>query len=83
MVRKVKRYENGFINDPIVIDQNTTVGEAKALKEKWGFGGFPVTEDGKLGSKLVGIVTNRDLQFEEDLDQAVSNVMVKDLCHCS
>jgi IMP dehydrogenase len=46
MVRKVKRYENGFINDPIVIDQNTTVGEAKALKEKWGFGGFPVT--GKL-----------------------------------
>lgn len=43
MVRKVKRYENGFINDPIVIGQSTTVGEAKALKEKWGFGGFPVT----------------------------------------
>jgi IMP dehydrogenase len=43
MVRKVKRYENGFILDPIVIDRNTTVGEAKALKEKWGFGGFPVT----------------------------------------
>ena len=43
LVRKVKRYENGFINDPIVIAPNTTVGEAKALKEKWGFGGFPVT----------------------------------------
>lgn len=43
MVRKVKRYENGFILDPFVIDCNTTVGEAKALKEKWGFGGFPVT----------------------------------------
>jgi IMP dehydrogenase len=43
MVRKVKRYENGFINDPIVISQDTTVEEARALKEKWGFGGFPVT----------------------------------------
>ncbi|KAH6900314.1 IMP dehydrogenase/GMP reductase [Thelonectria olida] len=79
MVRKVKRYENGFILDPVVINRNTTVGEAKALKEKWGFGGFPVTEDGKLGSKLLGIVTNRDIQFEEDLDKPVSNVMVTDL----
>ena len=43
MVRKVKRYENGFILDPVVISPTTTVGEAKALKEKWGFGGFPVT----------------------------------------
>ena len=43
MVRNVKRYENGFILDPVVIDRNLTVGEAKALKEKWGFGGFPVT----------------------------------------
>lgn len=43
MVRKVKRYENGFILDPIVLSPNTTVGEAKELKEKWGFGGFPVT----------------------------------------
>jgi len=79
MVRKVKRYENGFILDPVVIKRDTTVGEAKALKEKWGFGGFPVTESGKLGSKLLGIVTNRDLQFEEDLDVPVSDVMVTDL----
>lgn len=43
MIRKVKRYENGFILDPVVITRDTTVGEAKALKEKWGFGGFPVT----------------------------------------
>lgn len=43
MVRKVKRYENGFISDPIVLSPTTTVGEAKALKETWGFGGFPVT----------------------------------------
>lgn len=43
MVRKVKRYENGFILDPVVLSPKTTVGEAKALKDKWGFGGFPVT----------------------------------------
>lgn len=43
MVRKVKRYENGFILDPVVIKRTTTVGEAFDLKLKWGFGGFPVT----------------------------------------
>ena len=43
MVRKVKRYENGFILDPIVISPQTTVREARQLKEQWGFGGFPVT----------------------------------------
>ena len=43
MVRKVKRYENGFISEPVVLSPRTTVGEAKELKEKWGFGGFPVT----------------------------------------
>jgi IMP dehydrogenase len=43
MVRKVKRYENGFILDPVVLSPKATVGEAKELKAKWGFGGFPVT----------------------------------------
>jgi IMP dehydrogenase len=48
MVRKVKRFENGFILDPVVISPKTTVAEAKELKSTWGFGGFPVT--GKLYS---------------------------------
>lgn len=43
MVRKVKRFENGFITEPIVLSPETTVGEAKDLREQWGFGGFPVT----------------------------------------
>ena len=43
MVRKVKRFENGFILDPVVMSPLTTVGEAKQLRDKWGFGGFPVT----------------------------------------
>lgn len=79
MVRKVKRFENGFIQDPIVISPETTVREARALKERLGFGGFPVTENGKLGSKLVGIVTNRDIQFEANDDTPVSDVMEKNL----
>jgi IMP dehydrogenase len=52
MVRKVKRYENGFILDPVVIHSDTTVGEAIALKEKWGFGGFPVTGQSNFYSTL-------------------------------
>ena len=51
MVQKVKRYENGFILDPVVLKRDTTVAEVKALKEQWGFGGFPVT--GKLDFSLI------------------------------
>lgn len=43
MVRKVKRFENGFILDPVVLSPQTTVQQAKDLRDKWGFGGFPVT----------------------------------------
>ena len=43
MVRKVKRFENGFILDPVVLSPQTTVGEAQRLKAQYGFGGFPVT----------------------------------------
>ncbi|KAH0543592.1 hypothetical protein FGG08_002153 [Glutinoglossum americanum] len=79
MVRKVKRYENGFILDPVVLGPKNTVGEAKQLKEKWGFGGFPVTEDGHLRSKLIGIITSRDIQFHPSLDDSVTAVMSTDL----
>ncbi|WEW58969.1 inosine-5'-monophosphate dehydrogenase [Emydomyces testavorans] len=79
MVRKVKRFENGFILDPVVISPTTTVAEAKDLKAQWGFGGFPVTEDGMLRSKLVGIVTSRDIQFHPKLDDHVTAVMSTDL----
>ncbi|OJD24230.1 inosine-5'-monophosphate dehydrogenase [Blastomyces percursus] len=79
MVRKVKRYENGFILEPVVISPTTTVAEAKALKEKWGFGGFPVTENGTLLSKLVGMITSRDIQFHPVGDDPVTAVMTTDL----
>ncbi|KAL9613137.1 MAG: hypothetical protein Q9167_002302 [Letrouitia subvulpina] len=79
MVRKVKRFENGFILDPVVLSPQTTVGEAKQLKEKWGFGGFPVTENGTLRSKLVGMITTRDIQFHPSLEDPVATVMSTEL----
>ncbi|KAF4156862.1 hypothetical protein CNMCM6936_002342 [Aspergillus lentulus] len=79
MVRKVKRYENGFILDPVVLSPKATVGEAKELKAKWGFGGFPVTENGTLRSKLVGMVTSRDIQFHTNLNDPVTAIMSTDL----
>ncbi|OKL63651.1 Inosine-5'-monophosphate dehydrogenase [Talaromyces atroroseus] len=79
MVRKVKRYENGFILDPVVISPQTTVAEAKELKATWGFGGFPVTENGTLRSKIIGIVTSRDIQFHDSDADPVTKVMSTDL----
>lgn len=79
MVRKVKRFENGFILEPIVLSPTTTVREARDLKEKWGFGGFPVTDNGKLKSKLIGMITTRDIQFHNKPDDPVTEVMTTDL----
>lgn len=64
MVRKVKRYENGFILDPVVISPTTTVAEAKALKERWGFGGFPVT--GTFSSYSPAILHYDDQPFQNN-----------------
>ena len=63
MVRKVKRYENGFILDPVVISPTTTVREAKALKEKWGFGGFPVTGKHLFSSASIRFHMMNNLTF--------------------
>ena len=62
-VQSVKRYEQGFISNPMCIAPNMTCGELLKLREKCGFSGFPVTENGQLGSKLLGLVTKRDSDF--------------------
>ena len=74
-VRAVKRAENGMIYDPITINKDANVGDALALMRDYKIGGIPVVDDNK---RLIGIVTNRDLRFQEDMKCPVSEVMTKD-----
>ncbi len=70
-VTKVKRFESGVVKDPITVSQNMTVREVLALIRRHKISGLPVVN----GSKVVGIVTNRDLRFETNLDQTIKSVM--------
>ncbi|MBR4740761.1 MAG: IMP dehydrogenase, partial [Bacteroidales bacterium] len=74
-VRKVKRSENGMITDPVTISQDQTVGDALRLMKENHIGGIPVT-DGT--SRLVGIVTNRDVRFQQDLSVSIKDVMTSE-----
>jgi IMP dehydrogenase len=73
-VDKVKKSESGMIVDPITIEPDRKVSDALALMNQYSISGVPVVKK----EKLVGILTNRDLRFEENLDQPVSNVMTKE-----
>ena len=74
-VRKVKRAESGMIYDPITISADQTVGEALKLMHDNHIGGIPVVDE---ENHLIGIVTNRDLRFQRDMDLKIENVMTKD-----
>jgi IMP dehydrogenase len=78
-VRKVKRFENGFITDPCVLGPHNTIRDIDRIREKEGFSGIPITEDGTLRSRLIGIVTNRDIDFETNRDRPLREVMVVNL----
>jgi IMP dehydrogenase len=78
-VRKVKRFKNGFITFPIVLSPNHRIKDIDTIKRNQGYSGIPITEDGSLGSKLVGIVTSRDIDFIQDRDIPLSEVMTTDL----
>lgn len=75
MVSKVKNYENGFILEPAVLSPNHTVSHLDMVRKNRNISGVPVTVDGKLGSKLVGIVSNRDTDFIEERSKLLSEVM--------
>jgi IMP dehydrogenase len=70
-VSRVKRFESGVVHDPVTIPPQMTVRQVLALTRQHKISGLPVVE----GSKVVGIVTNRDLRFETNLDQPVSSIM--------
>ena len=72
-VSKVKRSESGMITDPITLKPEDTVRHAFDLMEKHKISGFPVL----VNKKLVGILTNRDLRFEKELDSPISELMTK------
>ncbi|EIN04299.1 IMP dehydrogenase [Punctularia strigosozonata HHB-11173 SS5] len=78
MVRRVKRHENGFITEPVVLSPNHTVEDVLDIKERLGFSGIPITDTGAAGGTLVGIVTNRDVQFQP-ASTPLSSVMTTDL----
>ena len=70
-VAKVKRFESGVVKDPVTIAPNMTVRDVLNLTHQYKISGLPVVD----GKRVVGIVTNRDLRFESNLDQPVRNIM--------
>ena len=73
-VDKVKRSENGVITDPFYLSPDNTLEEANNLMAKFRISGVPITENGKL----VGIITNRDLKFEEDFSKRIKESMTSE-----
>ena len=74
-VQSVKRAENGMIYDPVTITRGKTVGDALGMMKEYKIGGIPVVDE---SDHLVGIVTNRDLRFERDMNRSVDEVMTKE-----
>ena len=74
-VDRVKRSESGMILDPITLGPDASLGEATALMREFAISGVPIVDDGE---RLIGIITNRDLVFETNLDRPVHEVMTKE-----
>jgi IMP dehydrogenase len=74
-VRKVKRSDSGLILDPVTLSAGSTIREALAIMRDFKIGGIPIVDE---NGRLVGILTNRDLRFETDLNRPVSEVMTKE-----
>lgn len=79
MVHRVKKFEQGFILDPVCLKPSSTVKDVFDIKNRLGFMGVPITTTGELGGKLVGIITTRDVDFLRDTeqDQKLETVMTK------
>ncbi len=78
-VEKVKRFKSGFITEPITVSPLTSIYEVEELRKTYGFGSFPVTEDGTPHGKLVGIITNKDYSIDKHGELLVKDRMNTDL----
>jgi len=76
-VRKVKKFNNGFINNPIALSPKQTLLDVKKYTNQYRFSGYPITEDGQLGSKLVGILSGRDTRYIDDDTTVIEDMMTK------
>jgi len=74
-VRKVKKFKNGFINDPVCLSPDHTVEDIFRTKSELGFSSFPITNNGEMGGRLLGIISNRDTCFIEDPTVKVGEFM--------
>jgi IMP dehydrogenase len=74
-VRKVKRSESGMILDPVTMNEEATLGDALRLMKEFNIGGIPVVNSGR---KLVGIITNRDIRFQRNTSQPISQIMTRE-----
>src|SRR5436305_4182323 len=77
-VDRVKRSESGMIVDPITLSPSNRIYEALDLMKKYRISGVPITQDGSKEGRLVGILTNRDLRFETNLDRPISDIMTRE-----
>lgn len=75
IISEVKRYNNGFINNPITIKPDDTIEKVEEIIDKYGYTGYPVTEDGLSNGKLVGMLTNRDIDFIVDKKLLIRDFM--------
>jgi len=75
-VMRVKKFKNGFIMDPVCIPPHMKLSDLDSLRQQCGFTGFPVTEGGQIGHRLLGLVTKRDTDFVKDRESTrVSQIM--------
>ncbi len=77
-IDRVKRSQSGMIVNPITLSPTGRISEALELMQKYRISGVPITEDGSTEGKLVGILTNRDLRFEGNLNRTIGDVMTRD-----
>lgn len=77
-VDRVKRSESGMIVNPITLSPTNLIYEALGLMKKFRISGVPITEDGSTEGRLVGILTNRDLRFETNVDRPISDIMTSE-----